>query len=100
MELQGLTETLKGESDEPSTLLRLLKNEKCTEELRKENEVNICICNTFITKIKGMYRITHLILPCLSYCEGNIKGIIMMMLPLQYESFDLRLHIYNERLKT
>ena len=48
MELQGLTETLKGELDEPSTLLRLPKNEKCTEELRKENEVNTCICNTFI----------------------------------------------------
>ena len=44
MKLLGLTETLKGESDEQSTLKsELLKKEKFIEELRKENEVIICI---------------------------------------------------------
>ena len=40
------------------------------------------ICNTFTPKVIGIYSVTYLMLPSLSYCKDNIEGFHhLSMLP-------------------
>ena len=63
MKLQGLTESVKSRLNESILKSQLAKKEKLVEELRKENEVNVCnYCIVCVYMTTFFVNIIHIML--------------------------------------